>query len=266
MIRVAVIGAGLLGRTLADELTRRGVAYTVFGHRSIEVTDSASCGVLRDYDVALNTAAYHRLAECEAHPDVADAVNHRGAVNVGRVTRQVFVSTDYVVDDGPMEEVLPGTQPRSVYGRTKLLGELACLAKDGVVVRVASMFGHYRSHKGLTFPEVILSGRDPIKLPIDQRFSPTYAPDAAARIVDLALDSEKVGIYHSANAGSCSWYEFAENIIEVTGIARRIERRTAHDPLRPRNSVLRSTLLPPLRHWRIGLEAWSQRKPLMEPV
>lgn len=254
-MKVAILGDGLLGRTI--HALRPG--WTLLGHRDTEITERASVEAgLKGVDVAINTVAFHRLFECELDPEIARAVNEGGAINVGRVCRQVYISTDYVHEDGPVEEVLPGENPRSVYGRSKLAGELATIEHKGTVVRVAALYGHHRSHKGPTFPELVLTGYTPLALPADQRFSPTYAPDAAARIVELAEDDSKSGIYHATNAGSTTWYEFGQAICELKRHKRVITPRVAHDPLRPRNSVLRSVLLPPLRHWRLALEEWAR--------
>ena len=116
-----------------------------------------------------------------------------------------------------------------------------------------------------------MTGFDPVKVASDQRFSPTYAPDAAERIADLALsvadptyfmgataiDQQPTGIYHAANAGSTTWAEFAQQIVEMTRSRRIVVPQAQHDGLRPTNSALRSTRLPPLRHWIVALQAWS---------
>ena len=263
-MRVAIVGAGLLGQTLASTLAGRDEwTIGVLGHDSIEVVDTESCKrALDGYDVAVNTVAFHRLADCERDQTLARLVNTEGARNVASVLPTVYVSTDYVFNDGgPHDECLPGEAPRSVYGQTKLAGELATLEAGGIVVRVAGLFGRYPSHKGPTFPEVVTSRLyDTMRLPNDQRFSPTYADDAATRIAKLALSlgqGEVEGIYHAANAGSTTWAEFAENVLEVTGWKRKIVPYRASDDLRPTNSVLRSTRLAPLRHWRLALEAWA---------
>jgi dTDP-4-dehydrorhamnose reductase len=240
-------------------------------HSVIEITDQASVErVLGETgpDVVINTVAYHRLAECEKHPDRAEAVNALGPRIVGRLGYpQVYISTDYVfTDKGPHEEVLPGAMPRSVYGRTKLAGEIQTLEYGGVVVRVAGLFGHHRSHKGIQFPAAVLTGTEPMRLPRDQMFTPTYAVDAAARIAYLALEVVDLtendpvsGIYHAANNGDTTWAEFAEFIATVGSVDRAITGYNAKDALRPTDSRLVSTRLPALRHWRIALVDWSRR-------
>lgn len=284
-MRVAILGDGLLGRTLLDYFAATEKAslddgYAVMlGHKDIEVTDPDSIRrALEPHrpDVAINTVAFHKLQGCEDDPMLARLVNTDGARNVASVLPTVYVSTDYVFNDGgPHDEDLPGEDPRSVYGKTKLGGELATLEHGGIVARVSALFGHHRSHKGPSFPELVASSFDALRVPADQRFSPTYAPDAAARIADIALalgfhastcvplgeldrEQRPQGIYHAANAGSTSWAEFAAQIVEVLPWQRHVEAIRAHDRLRPTNSSLRSTRLPPLRHWRLALDEWAE--------
>lgn len=260
-MRVAIIGDGLLGRTLAELLPDAAV----LDHAAIEVTNRDSVTrALADYEVAINTAALHRLPACESDPMLARLVNEVGAGHVAATLPTVFVSTDYVfTDGGPHEESLPGKAPASVYGKTKLGGEIATLEHRGIVVRVSGLYGHHRSHKGPTFPETICSSTQRISLPNNQKFSPTYAPDAARRIVELLplfAAGAADGIYHAANSGSATWDLFARHICEVRPWKRLIETTTMRDPLRPTDSRLAQTRMEPLPHWRLALEAWGVRE------
>jgi dTDP-4-dehydrorhamnose reductase len=276
MVNVAILGDGLLGRTLFDEIDGRGIKAIMFGHTDFfEITDpdSVKRTLSEDaFDVAINTVAFHKVAECEADKPRAIAVNTDGARNVASVLPTVYISTDFVFNDGgPHDEWLPGERPRSVYGQTKLGGELATLERGGIVVRVSGLFGRHASHKGPTFPEQMDASFDAVRLPTDQVFSPTWAPDAAKRIVDLAIGlvycdqygvdgCEPAGIYHAANAGSTSWAQFGEEILALLRHRRHVIPYVAHDPIRPRNSALRSTRLPALPHWRISLDDWLRHR------
>ena len=267
-MRVAIVGNGLVGSTIA-EVTSSVSSTQVLTHEDIDITSESSIrAALSIYrpDVVINTAALHTLAACEEDPRRAFDVNARAAGRLAKLVPTLYVSTDYVfTDGGPHDESMPGTQPRSVYGRSKLAGELETLEHGGIVVRIASVFGHYQSrakgNKG--FPDAFLSSHDPIKLPTDQVFSPTYAPDAAERILSLALAAgghRATGIYHAANKGSTTWAEFAEHIIALTQHDRHIQPYIAKDTLRPPNSALKSTRLPQLRHWAQALGVWTRRE------
>lgn len=294
-MNVVILGDGLLARSIFDVIAPRErefgepPALVMLSHTDFEITSMDSLvKALQPHkpDVLINTVALHHLARCEDDPMLAQLVNAIGAGRVASLVPTIYISTDYVFNDGgPHDEVIPGQRPRSVYGQTKLAGELATLEQGGIVVRVSALFGHHRSHKGLTFPELVTSGFDPMKLPTDQRFSPTYAPDAAERIAELALAlgrderrdllngvlpppsaMSKVelerrlnpqGVYHAANSGTTTWYEFATAISEITRHKRTITGAVANDQLRPKHSGIRSTRLPPLRHWLDALRDWS---------
>ena len=265
-MRLVIIGDGLLGTSLLnvawDDLD--GPQVFLLGHSDVDITSESSIrAMLTQYrpDAAVNTAALHQLQACEGDPQRAFDVNARAAGRLARLVPTIYISTDYVwADGGPHDESLPGRKPTSIYGQSKLAGEVATLEEGGCVVRVSAMFGHHRSHKGPTFPEMLLSSHDSIKLPTDQRFSPTYAPDAASRILAIAQDPNRSGVYHAANAGSASWAEFAEHILTLTRHDRHVLPYEAKDKLRPRNSSLESTRLDPLPHWTNALWRWAETK------
>lgn len=269
-MNVVILGDGLMARSILDVLPDA----VVLGHSDFDIRDLDSLvRALKPHkpDVIVNTVAYHSLALCEQYPDRAFEINAKGAGRVAALAPTIYVSTDYVFNDGgPHDEGMPGQQPRSTYGKSKLAGELETLQRDGIVVRVSGLYHHkYESHKGPSFPTQIVSGFDPVKVANDQRFSPTYTPDAAERIVEIATHWPESripfnpftpplnGIYHAANAGSTTWAEFAQQIVEMTRSRRVIVPQAKHDSIRPTNSALRSTRLPPLRHWALALQSWS---------
>lgn len=268
-MRVAVIGDGLLGQSIFDAATEwlsvEDDAVTLLPHGSIDLTgsdrDLARSLLNADPDVVINTAALHQMAACEANPGRAFELNARAAGRLAKLVPTIYISTDYVFNEkGPHTEVLPGQKPRSVYGQSKLAGELATLEHGGVVVRVSGLYGHHRSHKGPSFPETILSSNDPIKLPTDQWFAPTYAPDAADRILAIAADEGRMGIYHAANRGTTCWAEWGEQISNYVQHKRHVLPYRAKDPLRPTDSTLKSTRLPQLPHYLDALGRWAQRE------
>ena len=131
----------------------------------------------------------------------------------------LYVSTDYVYGgngDVPFETT-DETDPKSVYGRTKLEGENAVrkhLSKY-FVVRTSWVFGI----NGNNFVKTMLrlgAERDELNVVDDQIGSPTYTPDLARLICDLIV-TEKYGIYHGTNENYCSWAEFASEIMKLGG-------------------------------------------------
>ena len=273
-MRLVIIGDGLLGQTLmaahrSDPRWMDLDHVILLPHAAIDLLSPDSVRrALREHkpDVVVNTAAVHSLVVCELDPDRAYALNARAQDRLARIVPTLFISTDYVFNDGgPHTEDMPGQQPRSVYGRSKLAGELATLEHGGAVARVASLYGHFDSHKGPSFPQTILSSHSPIRLPTDQVMSPTYAPDAATQILRVAqMMAEGThykgqhAIFHATNRGSASWAHFAEHILSVTGHDRHVLPYQAKDTTRPSDSSLRNTRLPQTHHWMRGLSAWAQ--------
>jgi dTDP-4-dehydrorhamnose reductase len=270
-MRVVVIGNGLLAKTISDEWTRQPSATWDYlylrGHDAVDITSLGSIERMLSElgpDVVINTAALHNLAACEESPGRARELNAVAPANLARRVPTIFISTDYVFNDrGPHTEDLPGSTPRSAYGRSKLAGELATLEYGGVVVRVSGLYGHHvsraKGNKG--FPDALTQSSDPIRLPTDQRFSPTYAPHAAARILEIATmlaEGKAGGIYHAANRGVLSWAEWAEHILAMTGHKRHVLPAAFNDPIRPKDSSLKSTRLPALPFYSQGLSEWAR--------
>lgn len=262
-MKLAIIGDGLLGRSIFEAAP---LGTVLLGHADVDITDFRSTAwalEAHEPDVVVNTAAFHNLKACEDDPERAFALNAKAAGLLASFVPTVYISTDYVFNDkGPHTEDMPGQTPRSVYGRSKLAGELATLEQGGIVVRVSGLYGHYRSHKGPSFPEAMLASSDPIRLPTDQWFSPTYAPDAAERILALAADEKRSGIYHAANRGSTCWAEWGETIANYVRHKRHVLPYRAKDPLRPTDSTLKSTRLTQLPHFMDALGRWAKRESL----
>jgi dTDP-4-dehydrorhamnose reductase len=253
---VAVIGAaGQVG----TDLMRALADWVPIGlnHADLEVADGA--GVLKRLqaigpDVVITCAAFHRVDECEHRPDEAFRINAIGARNVALACARlralcVCISTDYVFDGEqgrPYAETDP-PRPVNVYGASKLAGELlvAAATPRHLIVRIASVFGVAGARgKGGNFVETMIAkakaGED-IRVVNDLIMSPTYAADAATRIRAL-IDGGHTGIVHAANAGGCTWLEFAQAIFGELGWDVRIEAQRTSDlaqaARRPRNSSL----------------------------
>ena len=233
-------------------------------HTDIEVTDAVGVAERLEAaapDVIINCAAFHRVDDCEIHPEQAFRVNALGARNVALAGARlgalvVYVSTDYVFD-GHLgrpyrEDDVP--RPINVYGASKLAGEhlVAASTPRHLIVRVSSLFGVAgASGKGGNFVETMIRkarAGEAIRVVDDIVMSPTYAADAALRIRQL-IAGGTTGLVHAANAGACSWFEFARTILELVGVEadlrpqRSAELQTSAQ--RPRNSALEAGHLQP---------------------
>jgi dTDP-4-dehydrorhamnose reductase len=218
------------------------------------------------------TAAYTDVDGSEKNPDLAFAVNGTGTENVARVasefsSRLFYVSTDYVFDGSstrPYETDDP-IHPLNVYGASKAAGEKAVesFAREWCIGRTSWLFGA----SGPSFPEKILRAaetRPELAVVSDQVGSPTFTRDLSAAILQL-IHSEARGIVHITNSGTCSWFEFAREVLHQAGhdSIRVLPVTTAEFPRparRPAYSVLSPTSLSAygisVRHWEEAVSAY----------
>lgn len=219
------------------------------GRAELDITDlQAVQSFVKQHQIKtiINCAAYTAVDNAEDDAALAYLVNAAGPENLAKTwCRLIHFSTDYVFDGKKGTPYLPEDEcrPLSVYGRSKRAGELAALsAPCAAVIRTSWLY----SAQGRNFVKTINRlghERDCLKVVADQAGSPTYACDLAAAVVTMLpkLTPENSGIYHYADAGVCSWYEFAVEIMKLCGLSTRVEPiTTAEYPLkavRPAYSV-----------------------------
>ena len=285
-MRAAVIGStGQLGQDLMRAFGDETVGLT---HQDLDVTDgvgvASAMHSLRP-DWVLNTAAFHRVDDCETNPALAFAANALGAFNVARAAADVgagvvFFSTDYVFGgeererDNPYEEG-DEVQPLNVYGISKAAGEQLVMQANArhVVVRSAGLYGTATSRKGWTFPELMINKAKTdgmVSVVTDQALSPTFTADLAQKTKEL-VERDAAGLFHLTNAGECSWFEFARAVFDLAGVEVEMEPietgETQRRARRPSYSALRTTRVPeaglsPLRPWEEALDAYLRAKGL----
>jgi len=255
-MRVLLFGSsGLLGKALMREWGEDAV--TGLGSRDADIRDAERIRKVTHEtrpDWIVLSAAYTDVDGCESNAELAFAVNRDGAVNVAAAAKEVgsrllFLSSDYVFDGKkttPYETNDP-RNPQSVYGRTKAEAEtqLLALLPDCCIVRTSWLFGA----GGKCFPDTILelaASRPALDVVNDQRGSPTYAIDLARAIVSLCRKNAQ-GIVHATNAGDCTWFEFAQEIVQSAGLATNVRptssERMARPAPRPAYSVLSPSAL-----------------------
>jgi dTDP-4-dehydrorhamnose reductase len=246
---IVVAGArGMLGRDLMEMFGNEARAVR---HDEMEITDPLSVEkVLKGLRprVVINAVAYTDVDGCESDTERALAVNGEGVRNLALVTREigarlVQVSTDYVFDGSkgtPWFEDDP-VNPLSVYGCSKLAGEEnARLNPDHLIVRTQWLYGVH----GKNFVETMLrigKERDEVAVVHDQVGSPTWTVDLCLAIRAL-IQRECRGIYHAANAGFCSWRDFADAIFRESGMETVVKPITTGELGRPAPRPLYSVL------------------------
>ena len=175
-------------------------------------------------DAIIHGAAFTAVDRCEAEPDVAFRVNSLAtrfiadaATKVG--AHVVYVSTDYVFDGTKgtpyVEWDIPN--PRSVYGASKLGGELE-LDPAWTVARTSWVCGLHGNNMVKTVLRVAAE-RDELTFVSDQYGHPTFAGDLASKLIELAVGRAR-GVHHVTNQGAVSWYEFVQDILEAGGHSR----------------------------------------------
>lgn len=219
-MRVLVTGAnGQLARNLVSTAPS-GVTLRAFSRAECDITEwPVTEKVFRSFrpDVVINTAAYTAVDTAEKNEELAFLVNARGAENVAKAaelvgSRLIQVSTDYVFDGRRSTPYPPSapTHPLNVYGETKLAGEAAVRreAAGALIIRSGWVYSTTGSNFLLRILELLRSGVTP-RVVTDQRGTPTFAADLTNVLWLCTTRPELKGVYHFANAGDASWYEFA---------------------------------------------------------
>jgi len=255
MKKILVTGVGgQLGFDVVKALRASDTPYEVLGAdiADFDITNlQATQAFIKNFapDVVVHCSAYTAVDKAESEIELCNHVNVVGSKNIASVCRElgaqmVYISSDYVYNgQGTLPfEVTEPTNPLSVYGKSKLDGELAAaeVLKELYIIRTSWVFGA----NGNNFVKTMLrlgKERDSLSVVADQIGSPTYTPDLADFIVFL-LQTGKFGVYHFSNEELCSWYEFAKEIFAQAGLAVEVkpivtsEYKTAAQ--RPLNSRL----------------------------
>jgi dTDP-4-dehydrorhamnose reductase len=265
-MKIGIIGGnGMLG----TELMKAFPGAVDIAHKRCPIEISALD--LPWFDLVINTAAFHDVAECEKHPNRAFEVNYVGARNLAKLCayrgmRLIHISTNMVFNGhkwlayGPTDHC----DPLNVYGYSKWLGE--CAIRDemerglqAMIVRLGPIYGHApcRGKNGRQFVTDLLNKKGPLAYPIDQRVNPISCADAARAIVDLS-STGGLPIAHVGSNNECSWYEFARHILHQKNDPRPIEPVLTRDK-RPLNGVLRPSLVTPT--WQESLTGYFSSRP-----
>jgi dTDP-4-dehydrorhamnose reductase len=269
----------MLGLDVMRAGERAGHELVGLTHAELDIADAAAVAeafARISPEAALNCAAWTDVDGAETHVEQAHAVNATGAGNLARAAAQagvplVHVSSDYVFDgeacvgasgaQRPYMESDP-TDPRSVYGQSKLAGEQQVLgaSRQHTVVRSAWVFGT----GGRNFAETMLklaSERDSVRVVTDQVGCPTWTGHLAPALLGL-LEREITGLVHLAGTGHVSWNGFAAEIFRQAELPCRVESTTTDQMPRPAPRPAWSALeserddVLPLPPWQDGLAGY----------
>ncbi|MFE5645403.1 dTDP-4-dehydrorhamnose reductase [Rhodococcus sp. NPDC056516] len=276
MTNILLTGArGQLGTRVEALATSAGLPVTAVGSDELDITDSHAVDeFVSPGSVLINCAAYTAVDAAETDQEAAKAVNEIGPGNLAQAcarvgSRLIHVSTDYVFpgDASTPYDVDAATGPATVYGRTKLAGEVAVRESgaDVAVVRTAWVYSGVGSDFVATMRR-LEAEREFVNVVDDQVGSPTYSLDLAGGIVELALrDFTGSSTFHVTNGGQASWYELARAVFEEIGAdPTRVRPCSSADFVRPAPRPAYSVLserawvtagMTPLRPWREALHA-----------
>lgn len=279
MKSVLVTGAnGQLGRSIRARVEAfPGFDFLFTDVDSLDICDSEAVrSFVAEHDVKyiMNCAAFTAVDRAEENVELCERINSDAARILGEVAAEagakvIHISTDYVFDGTscrPYRED-DATSPVSVYGRTKLAGEIGLMnaCPDSVIIRTAWLYSEY----GNNFMKTVLrlaADRDELRFIFDQVGSPTYAGDLALAMLTILNGAENgnfvPGIYHFSNEGVCSWYDFTVKILSIAGLKKRvvpIETKDYPTPARrPHYSVLNKAKIKSvygldIPHWESSL-------------
>ncbi|WP_107839175.1 dTDP-4-dehydrorhamnose reductase [Metasolibacillus meyeri] len=275
-MKIMVTGAnGQLGQELVKQVNASEYELFAFTKTALDITNmdqvNAVCEEIQPH-IIINAAAYTNVDGAETNEELAFQVNAIGQRNLAVAAEKVgakicYISTDYVFNGqatAPYSEYMH-VDPLGVYGQSKYAGELLTqtLSTKYFIVRTAWVYGEY----GSNFVKTMLKlAEDKSELGVvhDQVGSPTYTVDLAEFLIEL-VQTEKYGIYHCTNSGTCSWYEFAQEIFKLAKKDIQVNPLTSDQfprpAKRPAYSVLGDLSLrmngySVRRHWKEALREY----------
>ena len=230
-------GNGQLGSELRDIAPNyQDYNFLFTDVKDLDITNHTAVAAFienNNITIILNCAAYTAVDKAESEPELADAINRLAVANFAQIAKDnniklVHISTDYVFD-GTNHKPYVETDtpnPKSVYGQTKLDGELAMQQinpANSIIIRTSWVYSKF----GNNFVKTMLrlaETRDEISVVADQIGTPTNAADLAEAILNILpqISNETVELFHYSNEGVCSWYDFAKAIFEIGNIKVKV--------------------------------------------
>ncbi|ALE02191.1 dTDP-4-dehydrorhamnose reductase [Candidatus Pseudothioglobus singularis] len=273
----------LLDEKCIDNLSSFSFIFTSREELNLENLENIqSYFVSNDIDVIINCAAYTKVDQAEEDQNQANLINHNAVRELAKISKKykiklIHISTDFVFNGHKEEPYTEDDEPSplNIYGETKLAGELAIISTmpfNSIIIRTGWVYSEF----GNNFVKTILnlaSKNNALDIVSDQIGTPTYAYDLAHSILNIVsdenfLENEKpTAILHYSNEGESSWYEFAKEIISISGINCNLNPiKTKDYPLpakRPKYSILSKKKISQeyslnIDHWKDALKACLQ--------
>lgn len=272
--KILITGAkGQLGTDLVSLLNKCN--YIVYGYSRKELDITKLENVQEIFEevkpnIVIHAGAHTKVDLAELEQDNTYLINAIGTRNISieaekHGAKLVYISTDYVFNGQGKEPYneFQSTSPLGIYGKSKLAGEefVRDLHSKFFIVRTSWVYGE----NGNNFVKTMLKlgkEKDELSVVYDQIGCPTFTVDLSNKIIEI-MSTENYGTYHVSNSGSCSWYEFAEEIFRLVNINIELKPVTTDQfprpAKRPAYSVfdhmsLRLNGFSEMRHWKTALK------------
>lgn len=245
-------GNGQLGTELRKLLDEKGQAYVSTDSSELDITNKKAVdryiSELKP-TIIYHCAAYTAVDKAEDEGKAAnEAVNVQGTKNIAEAAEangaiMYYVSTDYIFDGTSDEEYLVDAipNPKNEYGRAKLEGEklVQAICSNYYIVRTSWVFGEFGPNFVYTMKR-LAETHPKLTVVADQVGRPTWTRTLAEFLVHLSKTKAEYGIYHLSNDDSCSWFDFASEILKDTAVevAPVTSEEYPQKAYRPRHSVM----------------------------
>jgi dTDP-4-dehydrorhamnose reductase len=275
MINILITGSkGQLGSELANLETQFSV-YNLFltDKSELNITNKKEVEafiIKNKISVIINCAAYTNVDKAEEEQNLANEINFSAVKNISEIVEKhqlklIHISTDYVFDGDSSIPYIErdNTNPQSIYGNSKRLGEEAIIdlnPKNSIIIRTSWLYSSF----GNNFVKTMLKltkEKEEVSVVSDQIGSPTYAYDLAKVILQIIpfIENDKVQVYHYSNDESCSWFQFAQEIAMLSNRTCKIKPISSVDfkakANRPKYSLLNTEKIK--NEFQISIPNWS---------
>lgn len=250
---ILITGAnGQLGKEVTKLLSEQAVDYVALGREELDITNKHNVNTIFEEhhpSIVFHCAAYTAVDKAEDEgKEVNWAVNVEGTRNVAEAAKKanatmIYISTDYVFDGTYQGEYKEDHEPspKNEYGKAKLAGEQA--VQDTLdayyIIRTSWVFGEF-GHNFVYTMQRLAKEHDHLTIVNDQTGRPTWTKTLAEFMLHLTKTEAEYGIYHLSNDNSCTWYEFAKEILreEMVEVAPVTSEEFPQKAYRPPHSVM----------------------------
>jgi dTDP-4-dehydrorhamnose reductase len=254
-LQIALLGgSSQLGQCLINIFNANHIEYIAPIRKECDITDKTSVSNFlssQKFTHVINCAAWTDVDEAEKNQDSAFLINAEGPRYIAQTCsalslKLLHISTDYVFEGNTSipYKTTDATFPKTKYGQSKLAGEnfiLAIHPEQSWVVRTAWLYSPFGKNFAKTILRKAITG-EPLSVINDAWGQPTSALHLAQKLLELLKSNCAPGIYHGTNSGSATWFEFAKELLELSGLdtdlSPAISKIISQKAPRPSHSVL----------------------------